>query len=310
VRLVSHADESFVSVASQRVLKSARPVLWVLGCVVVICCSDGTDPLPGVEQRQTLIAVGDVASCSSQEDEATAVIVDGIPGTIILAGDIVYESGTAQEFSDCYDPSWGRHKARTHPAPGNHEYETQGAAPYYAYFGTNAGPGGRGYYSFDLGAWHIVSLNSNVSANAGSAQEQWLRTDLAASNARCTLAYWHHPLFSSGLHGNHAFMRDIWRALYDFDVDVVISGHDHDYERFAPQTSDGVADPSRGIREFVVGTGGRSLYPIIVVRPNSEKRFASGYGVLRLLLDAESYSWEFVPVTSGLTVDTGSGGCH
>jgi hypothetical protein len=286
-----------------------RP-LRVVACVVVTGCS-GTDPLydpPAV--TQSLLAVGDVASCNSQGDEATAALVDGLEGTIILAGDIAYESGTTQEFTNCFEPSWGRHKARTRPAPGNHEYVTANAAPYYAYFGTNAGPTGRGYYSFDVGAWHIVSLNSNVDGTAGSPQEQWLRADLGASNASCTLAYWHHPLFSSGLQGNHAIVRDIWRALYDFNVDVVISGHDHDYERFAPQTAEGVADPSRGIREFVVGTGGRSLTPIIIARPNSERRFDGGYGVLRLLLDAQSYSWEFVPVAPGLTVDSGNGVCH
>src|SRR6266545_2401177 len=175
-------------------MKSVLRPLCFVACTVAIGCSEGTDPLDDpLSVQQTLIAVGDVASCSSQGDEATAAIVDGIPGTIILAGDIVYESGTTSEFGNCYDPSWGRHRARTRPAPGNHEYETTGAAPYYAYFGANAGPAGRGYYSFDLGAWHIVSLNSSVSAVAGSAQEQWLRADLAASNARCTLAYWHHP---------------------------------------------------------------------------------------------------------------------
>ena len=272
-------------------------------------CSDG--PTSGtIDTRQTLIAVGDVASCLSQGDEATGVLVDGIAGTIILAGDIAYESGTTQEFHDCYDPSWGRHRARTRPAPGNHEYDTPDAAPYYAYFGANAGPPGRGYYSFDLGAWHIVSLNSNIDAGAGSAQEQWLRADLAASTLHCTLAYWHHPLFSSGLQGNHAFMRDLVRALYDFNADVVIAGHDHNYERFAPQTPDGVADQARGIREFVVGTGGRSITPIVVVQPNSERRYAAGYGVLRLTLDAENYTWEFVPVTAGVNVDSGSGSCH
>lgn len=272
------------------------------------CSSDGPTADPG--NRATLIAVGDVASCASQGDEATAALVDGIQGTIILAGDIAYESGTAKEFADCYDPSWGKHRSRTRPAPGNHEYETPNAAPYYAYFGASAGPPGLGYYSFDLGAWHIVSLNSNVDASAGSPQEQWLRADLAASSAHCTLAYWHYPVFSSGLHGNIAVMKDILRALYEFNADVVISGHDHHYERFGPQTVDAVADPARGIREFVVGTGGRSLTPAIFAHPNSERRYFGGYGVLRLELDALGYTWEFVPVTSGVTVDSGSGSCH
>jgi hypothetical protein len=289
-----------------------RPLCGIVCIAVIFACSETgpTSDNPSINNRQTVIAVGDVAGCTSQGDEATAALVDGISGTIILAGDIAYESGTTSDFDNCYDPSWGRHRARTRPAPGNHEYETPNAAPYFAYFGANAGPAGRGYYSFDLGAWHIVSLNSNVAATAGSPQEQWLRADLAASSAHCSLAYWHHPVFSSGLHGNYAIMRDIWRALYEFNADVVIAGHDHDYERFAPQTADAVADPARGIREFVVGTGGRSLYPILALRPNSERRFDGGYGVLRLLLDAESYSWEFIPVVSGLTVDSGAGVCH
>lgn len=293
-----------------RTVKSTSHALLVAAWVVVAGCSEGGPTSDTIDNRQTLIAVGDIASCNSQGDEATAALVDGITGTIILAGDIAYESGTTKEFTECYDSSWGRHRARTRPAPGNHEYATPDAAPYYAYFGTNAGPPGRGYYSFDVGAWHIVSLNSNVDASAGSPQEQWLRADLAASSSYCTLAYWHHPVFSSGLQGNYEIMRDIWRALYDFNADVVIAGHDHDYERFGPQTADGAADPSRGIREFVVGTGGRSLSPILSVRPNSERRFHGGFGVLRMLLDDRSYSWEFVPVTSGLMVDSGTGACH
>lgn len=272
------------------------------------CSSDG--PTVDLGNRETLIAVGDIASCASQGDEATAALVDGIPGTIIIAGDIAYESGTAREFADCYDPSWGRQLSRTRPAPGNHEYDTPNAAPYFTYFGASAGPPGLGYYSFDLGAWHIVSLNSNVDASAGSVQEKWLRADLAANTAHCTLAYWHYPVFSSGLHGNIGVMKDILRALYEFNADVIISGHDHHYERFAPQTADAVADPARGIREFVVGTGGRSLTPTIIPRPNSETRYFGGYGVLQLELDSQGYSWEFVPVTAGVTVDSGSGSCH
>ena len=274
----------------------------------IACSTDGHTVDLG--DREILIAVGDIASCASQGDEATAALVDGIQGTIIIAGDIAYESATAEEFADCYDPSWGRHRSRTRPAPGNHEYATPNAAPYYAYFGVSAGPPGLGYYSFDLGAWHIVSLNSNVDAGAGSAQEKWLRADLAANTAHCTLGYWHYPVFSSGVHGNIAVMKDILRALYEFNADVVITGHDHDYERFAPQTVDAVADPARGIREFVVGTGGRSLTPILLAEPNSERRYFGGYGVLRLELDAQGYSWEFVPVAAAVSVDSGSGLCH
>ena len=289
-------------------VKRGLYVSAVVGFAGIACSSDG--PTVDLGNRETLIAVGDIASCASQGDEATAALVDGIPGTIIIAGDIAYESGTAKEFADCYDPSWGRHRSRTRPAPGNHEYETPNGAAYYAYFGASAGPPGLGYYSFDLGAWHIVSLNSNVDASAGSVQEKWLRADLAANSAHCTLAYWHYPVFSSGLHGNIAVMKDILRALYEFNADVVITGHDHHYERFGPQTVDAVADPARGIREFVVGTGGRSLTPTIIPRPNSERRYFGGYGVLRLELDSQGYNWEFVPVTAGVTVDSGADTCH
>jgi len=287
----------------------SRSRISLLVAFAGLACTNG-EPTPPIGNTQTLIAAADVAGCESQGDEATAALVDGIPGTIILAGDIAYESGTAKEFIDCYHPSWGRHRARTRPAPGNHEYETLDAAPYFAYFGANAGPPGRGYYSFDLGDWHIISLNSNVNAAAGSAQEQWLRADLAANNAHCTLAYWHHPVFSSGLHGSLDLMRDIFRALYEFNADVVIAGHDHNYERFAPQTVDGAADAARGIRQFVVGTGGHSIRPTLFPRPNSERRYAGGFGVLRLELEREGYRWQFVPVTAGETVDSGSGVCH
>ncbi len=297
--------------------RQQRKWRWLVYFVFLIDCSGGptvaaTDGSPNgtPETRETLIATGDVAGCSSQGDEATGALVDTIPGTIILAGDIVYESGTAKEFADCFDPSWGRHRSRTRPAPGNHEYESLNAAPYFAYFGTAAGPPGRGYYSFDVGAWHIVSLNSNVDASAGSPQEQWLRADLSANTARCTLAYWHHPVFSSGLHGNDPKMQPMWRDLYDAQAELVISGHDHDYERFAPQTADGIADNARGIREFVVGTGGRSFYPMLAARPNSERRFSGSFGVLRLSLGPQDYSWTFVPVTPGSITDSGTGTCH
>lgn len=283
------------------------------GATFTACSGPGT--LPPTDnasppRRETLIALADVAACDSQGDEATAALVDTIQGTIVIAGDIAYELGSTSDFANCYDPSWGRHKARTRPAPGNHEYATPNALPYFAYFGSNAGPAGRGYYSFDVGDWHIISLNSNIDVSAGSPQEIWLRADLSASTAKCTLAYWHHPLFSSGLHGSDPRLRALWTALYDANADVVISGHDHHYERFGPQTPLGVADAARGIREFVVGTGGRSLYPALFNLPNSERKYDTGYGVLRLSLGPSDYTWSFIPVTPGITVDSGSGTCH
>ncbi len=265
-------------------------------------------PPPGSE---VFVGAGDIASCSSSGDEATATVLDNIAGTVFTLGDNAYESGTATEFANCYDPSWGRHKTRTRPSPGNHDYVTSGASAYYAYFGANAGSPSTGYYSYDLGDWHIIALNSNIARTTGSTQEQWLRADLAANTKSCTLAYWHHPRFSSGLeHGDDVSMQPLWQALYDANADVILSGHDHDYERFAPQTPAGVADPARGIREFIVGTGGRSHYSLGTLKANSEIFDATTYGVLKLTLAAGSYNWQFVPVAGGAFTDSGSGSCH
>jgi Big-like domain-containing protein/calcineurin-like phosphoesterase family protein len=258
-----------------------------------------------------LVGAGDIASCSSSGDEATATLLDGISGTVFTAGDNAYSSGTTTEFANCYDPTWGRHKARTKPAPGNHDYNTSGATGYYAYYGSAAGPSGRGYYSYDLGNWHIVSLNSEVSMSAGSAQEQWLRADLAASSKQCTLAYWHKPRFSSGTtHGSLSAAQPLWQALYDYGAEIAIAGHEHNYERFAPQTPTGAADPTKGIREFVVGTGGVSHYTGFSKIPNTEVFNGSTWGVFKLTLGAGTYSWQFVPVAGASFTDSGSGQCH
>jgi hypothetical protein len=255
-----------------------------------------------------LVGAGDIADCADAKDEETASLLDGIQGSVFTAGDNAYDSGTASQFANCYNPTWGRHKARTRPAPGNHEYQTSGAAPYYAYYGASAGPAGRGYYSYDLGTWHIVSLNSEIDAGASSAQAQWLRDDLAAHPATCTLAYFHKPLFSSGEHGNLSVMQDVWKILYANGADVVISGHDHDYERFAPQDPNGKA-AANGIREFVVGTGGRSQRGFKTIRPNSEVRNSSTFGVIKLTLHADTYDWEFVPIAGQTFRDAGTGRC-
>ncbi len=258
-----------------------------------------------------LVGAGDIADCSSSGDEATANLLDNIAGTVFTAGDNAYPDGTTANFSQCYQPSWGRHKARTRPSPGNHDYNTSGAAPYYAYFGSNAGPAGRGYYSYDLGNWHIISLNSNISMTATSPQVTWLVSDLAATTKPCVLAYWHHPRFSSSSnHGNHSETQPLWDALYNARAEIVISGHDHTYERFAPQRPDGTADASRGIREFVVGTGGRDLYNFGTPEPNSQVRYNGSFGVLKLTLGSASYSWQFIPVAGGTFTDSGSGTCR
>ena len=259
-----------------------------------------------------MIGAGDISDCNNNNDEATARLLDAnLDGTVFLLGDNAYESGTTTEFNNCYDPTWGRHKARTKPSVGNHEYNTTNATGYYAYFGTAAGDPAKGYYSYDLGDWHVIVINSNITKIDAPAQLSWLRADLAASTKSCTLAYWHHPRFSSGLeHGNDASMQAFWDELYAANADVVMNGHDHDYERFAPQTPSGVADNVHGIREFVVGTGGRALYHLGTLRANSEVFNSTTYGVLKLTLSAGSYSWQFIPVAGQTFTDSGSGSCH
>ncbi len=268
---------------------------------------------PALAAGPTVLAAGDIAGCDSSGDTQTATLLDGLAGTLLALGDLVYPDGTASEFSSCYGPTWGRHKARTLPAPGNHEYNTGGAAGYYGYFGTVAGDPNEGWYSFDLGAWHLVALNSNCAEVGGcersSAQGEWLAQDLAQHPSSCTLAYWHHPRFSSGEHGNNVEMQDVWAILDEHNADLVLTAHDHDYERFAAQDADGNASAS-GIRSFVVGTGGRSLRAFgATIAANSELRSRSSYGVLKLQLDPTHYSWEFVPVAGGTLADAGTASC-
>lgn len=271
-------------------------------------------PVPGKAAALTasdpiFVGAGDIAECSKPEDELTAQLIDKIPGTVFTAGDNAYPNGTAEDFQKCYDPTWGRFKARTYPTPGNHEYNSPNGDPYYAYFGARSGAVGKGYYSYELGEWHIVALNSNIDAQTGSEQERWLKADLAAHPKACTLAYWHHPVFSSGLHGNNPKMKDIWQTLYDAGVDVVVNGHDHQYERFAAQNPEGKAEPKRGIREFVVGTGGAELRELATVRPNSEVQNTATYGVIKFVLQPKSYSWQFIPIPGKTFTDKGTQAC-
>ncbi|HSE04261.1 MAG TPA: ABC transporter substrate-binding protein [Methylomirabilota bacterium] len=262
-----------------------------------------------------LVGAGDIATCTGDGDEATASLLDSIDGVVFTLGDHAYEAGTSIEFAACYEPSWGRHKARTRPAPGNHDYLTPAAAGYFAYFGDRAGDPGRGYYSYVLGAWHIVALNSNCAevggCGPGSAQERWLRADLAARRSLCTLAYWHHPRFSSGPHGGDPAVEAFWRALHEHGAEIVLAGHDHTYERFAPQTPDGVPDPARGIRQFIVGTGGGSHHRFEgPPAANSEVRNDDTFGVLELRLGPAGYEWRFLPVGGATFTDSGRGRCH
>ena len=268
-----------------------------------------------------LVGAGDVAGCSSLAGAAaTAKLIEQIPGTVFVAGDLAYDRGTAEEFSMCYDTTWGKFKDRTRPAPGNHEYGSPGALPYFAYWGERAGPRGKGYYSYDLGKWHVVALNTNCNApgvggcGAGSEQERWLKKDLEQHVRSCIVAYGHYALFSSGflrMHAVHPELRDLWRDLYASHADLVLAGHEHSYERFAPQDPDGHLDPENGIREIVVGTGGRSHYPMGRPTANSEQRNVDTFGVLKLTLSPEKYSWEFIPVNGEEGFhDSGEQSCH
>ncbi len=290
----------------------------VTACVVALGCASVARASP------TLVAAGDIACAPSSlanptncQQGATASLIQSLNPTAVAAlGDEQYDRGTPAEFSGGYAPSWGAFQPLIRPVPGNHEYMTPGAAGYFGYFGAAAGNPSKGYYSYNLGSWHILALNSNcefVSCAAGSAQEHWVRADLAAHPAVCTLAYWHHPLFTSGQSAGNADnigTRPLWQALAKGGADVVLSGHDHDYERFAPQDAAGRPNPG-GIREFVVGTGGKSLFNFGPgpVAANSETRDNTSFGVLQLTLDPTSYSWRYVPVPGSAYSDTGTAPC-
>jgi hypothetical protein len=264
-----------------------------------------------------VVVAGDIADDGSG-DSATSDLVVGLdPDVALTTGDNAYPDGALSDYQSYYAPTWGRFRAKTRPVPGNHEYHTAGAAGYFDYFngaGVSDGPAGvrgRGYYSFDVGAWHLIALNNYVSMSAGSAQEQWLRQDLAANSGQCTLAYWHEPRFTSGAeHTNNTATGPLWQALYAAGADVVLNGHNHQYERFAPQDPNGSADPANGIREFVVGTGGAGLYAFATPQPNSEVRNATANGVLELTLHQDSYAWSFKPVAGATFTDSGSSTCH
>ena len=265
-------------------------LLWAAPVAVV---SRGASQ--AVPQTAVLVGAGDIASCASTGKEATAALLDRIPGVVITIGDNAYPDGSTADFRRCYDPSWGRHKARTRPTPGDHDYDTPGASGYFDYFGAAAGDRGKGYYSYELGEWHIVALNSVIANGPTSEQVRWLRADLAASTKRCTLAYFHHPRFFSSISttpggGVNDYERAFWDVLYQAGAAIVLNGDQHHYERFAPQTPDGLLDFATGIREFVVGTGGADVSAPTSIRAHSEIRNGDSFGVLKLTLAAERYA--------------------
>jgi len=274
----------------------------------------GTSNTRGFGVNAVLLAAGDIAGCDTTGDEDTADLLDGLGGDAVAPlGDLVYENGTSTEFANCYDPNWGRAKPRSHPAVGNHEYHTAGAAGYFGYFGLAAGDPAKGYYSYDLGTWHVVVLNSNcsqVSCAGGSAQANWLADDLAQHPAACTLAYWHHPLFSSSsLTGPATAVRPLWDVLDAAGADLVLTGHAHAYERFARQHSNGAASPD-GVRQIIVGTGGRDHHALDATRAaNSEEANDDTFGVLELTMRQSAYDWEFHPAAGGTFTDSGTTSC-
>jgi 3',5'-cyclic AMP phosphodiesterase CpdA len=258
-----------------------------------------------------IVGAGDIANETSGKFQ-TAALIEALPdATVFTTGDNVQRDGTAAEFTNWYDPSWGAFKSRTNPVPGNHDYKTASAAPYYNYFGARAGPSGLGYYSYNIGDWHLVALNSEISMVSGSPQEVWLRNDLAADTKQCTLAYWHKPLYSSSSHHTGVTAtRPLFRALYDDNAEVVLNGHNHHYERYAPMDPFGVLAPTRGIRQFTVGTGGASHVAFGTIHPNSQVRNSTAYGVLKLTLHSNSYDWQFIPVAGQTFTDSGTTTCH
>ncbi len=278
---------------------------------------------PGLPSYPVIAAAGDIACnpgsssfnggngtpTNCRQKYTSNTLVNAGFTAVLPLGDTQYEAGEYNNYLNSYDPSWGRVKSITRPAVGNHEYGTSGAAGYFQYFGSLAGDPSKGYYSYDLGSWHLIALNSVIDHDADSDQVTWLKNDLAANTKPCVLAYWHHARWSSGPHGDDSSVATFWNELYAAGADVVLVAHDHLYERFAPQNATGVADAG-GIREFVVGTGGKSLYRISTVKPNSKARNTTTFGVLMLKLQPSSYSWRFVPEPGGTFTDSGTTSCH
>jgi hypothetical protein len=263
------------------------------------------EPYPASAASVVLVGAGDISTCSNNNDEATAKLLDGISGTVFTTGDNVYSSGTYTQYTSCYHPTWGRHKSRTKPVPGNHDYSTSGAAGYFKYFSNVPA-----YYAYNLGDWRIYALNSEVDVSSTSAQVKWLKNDLAANPKRCVLAYWHKPRWSSGSeHGSSSKYQTLWKTLSDAGAEIVLNGHEHNYERFKEMNASGSAS-SPGLREIVVGTGGASHYGFSTSLSTSQVRNSSTYGVLKLTLNSTSYSWKFVPVAGKTFTDSGTTNCH
>ncbi len=280
-------------------------LLMIFALIAVALQTLYIPPLHASAASVVLVGAGDIASCAYTTDTATSKLLDSISGTVFTTGDNTYPDGTYAQYRDCYHPTWGRHKSRTKPVPGNHEYNTSGASGYFQYF-SNA----RSYYAYNLGDWRIYALNSNISVSSDSAQVRWLKNDLAENPKNCVLAYWHHPRWSSGSrYGNNSKYQTLWKTLYDAGAELVLNGHEHNYERFKQMNASGSA-ASQGLREIIVGTGGSGLYGFGSIRSTSEVRNSSTHGVLKLTLGSTSYSWQFIPVAGRSFRDSGTTSCH
>jgi len=317
-----------------------RFVVFLLGSCLLVGCARNSPANPSpisstlapTKEKIVVVAVGDIAcdpgSPAFNQGKGTATLCHMMatsdlaislkPAAVLILGDSQYEVGAAFAYQKSWAHSWGRKELKdiTHPSPGNHEYVTKDASGYFDYFGARAGERGRGYYSFDLGTWHLVALNTGgndkckpVSCDQGSEQEEWLRNDLKKNRSSCTLAYWHRPLVTSGLHRNAIEVKPFWRDLYHASADVILNGHSHHYERFAPQNADRMPDPNRGITQFIVGTGGKNLKSFWRKQANSVVRIGQSFGVLELELLETSYTWKFVS-EHGQVLDSGTAECH
>jgi hypothetical protein len=294
--------------------------LGLITAIVIVSLSVPTTKLLSKTANPVIAAAGDIA-CAPQKTasqkicqmQATADLLGKVkPVAVLPLGDNQYEKGSLEDYQKYYAPTWGKFKSITHPVVGNHEYYTPKAKGYFQYFGKSAGNPTQGYYSFDLGAWHLIALNGNCEqiggCGVGSPQERWLKADLAKHKNKCSLAYWHQPRFSSGVHGNNESYTAFWQDLYKAGVEIVLNGHDHTYERFALQSPEGVAN-NKGVRQFVVGSGGRNHYAFKTIRANSQVRNNDTYGVLFLTLAPTSYQWEFMPVAGQTFTDSGTNSC-
>lgn len=291
------------SAATEGALLHRLITIWTLG-LLILCAGTSAETVAD----PVVLAAGDIADCGTAGGLLTARLL-GEPAAAILAiGDLVYPQGSAKGFATCYQASWGRFRDRTYPVPGNRDYATDSGHPYFAWWGARAAPP-KGYYSFDLGAWHLVALNSNLLGADDAAQRRWLAEDLRASRARCRLAFLHHTIYSSGLHGATGRLTPLLRTLYEGRVSVALTGHDHHYERFAPMNVVGEIEAERGIRFFVVGTGGAELFPAIFDVHGSEVRQSDSWGVLRLSLHSDGYEWSFLPAGVSHFHDAGHGSC-